>query len=182
MILEGRPRTRGGAVVLALAAIALCALPARARAQTTVVMLVRHAEQEAGQDPGLNAAGRARADSLVAVARRAGVAAIYHTQYRRTRETAKPAADSLGIGMIELGPQQGQAVTDHAAEVARRILEEHGGRTVLVVGHSNTVPLIAAALGVTEPPRIVETEYGHLFIVVNRKGEPARLIHARYGS
>jgi broad specificity phosphatase PhoE len=165
-----------------ICALALLCGAAGASAQTTVVILVRHAEQDAaaGQDPPLSAAGRARADSLVRALRGAGISAIYHTQFRRTTETAKVAADSLHVPTTEFATQAGQAPQQHAAALAADVLARHKGRTVLVVGHSNTVPLIAAALGASDPPRIADTEYFWLYVVVKREGEPARLLVTRY--
>ena len=153
-----------------------------AGAQTTVVILVRHAEQETGQDPVLSAAGRARADSLVRAVQNAGITAIYHTALRRTTETAKAVADAIGVSTTVLTLRPGQAVPDHAAEVASDILAKHKGRTVLVVGHSNTVPAIIAALGVSDAQRIADTEYYHFFTVLLAPDQPARLIRSRYGS
>jgi len=155
----------------------------RAAAQTTVVILVRHAEQETGQDPALSAIGRARADSLLRAVQNAGIAAIYHTALRRTTETAKAVADAIGVTPTVLTIRPGEAVPDHAAEVAADILARHRGRTVLVVGHSNTVPVIISALGVpmTDAPRISDTEYFHFFTVIIPAGGEARLIRSRYG-
>ena len=168
---------------LVAAALLLSVLAPAALAQTTVVILVRHGEREdASQDPGLSTAGQARASALVDVVKDAGVTAIYHTQYRRTRDTAAPVAAALHIEMTEIGPKQGEAAAAHAAAVAADILLKHAGSTVLVVGHSNTVPLIAAALGVKDPPAIAETEYSRVYTVVKQDGQPGRLIVSRYGS
>jgi hypothetical protein len=52
---------------------------------------------------------------------------------------------------------------------------------VLVVGHSNTVPKIIAALGGPQMPEICETQFGNLFVL-----EPApagaRLVRSLYGA
>jgi broad specificity phosphatase PhoE len=172
--------------------LCLLVLSPALHAQTTVVILVRHAEREdastaaggmgGSQDPGLNAAGQARARALVDVVRDAGLVAIYHTQYRRTRDTAAPAAAALHIQTTEIGPKPGEAASAHAAAVAADILAHHEGGTILVVGHSNTVPLIAAALGVKDPPAIAETEYDRVYTVVKKGDQPGRLILTRYGS
>ncbi len=153
-----------------------------AAAQTTTVILVRHAEPETGsQDPGLSAAGHARADSLLAAVHAAGISAIYHTQYRRTRETAQAVADGLHLALTDFPVRAGQTATQHAADLAADILAKHAGQTVLVVGHSNTVPLIAAALGVVDPPSISEREFDAFFVAIKDGTQPARLLHSRYG-
>jgi len=60
-------------------------------------------------------------------------------------------------------------------------VHEHAGQTVLVVGHSNTVPKIVEALGAAAPPPICDQDYDDLYIVsIPSEGKP-RLMHARYG-
>jgi len=148
-------------------------------APPTVVLLVRHAEKAAQppQDPPLSEAGSTRAQSLLAVARDAGVTAIITTQYERTRKTAEPAAAALHITpeVVDAGP-----VAQHAKAVADQILK-HAGGTVLVVGHSNTVPAIVAALGAPRPRDLCDSEYDQLFVVVIGDAGPPRLIRSRYG-
>jgi broad specificity phosphatase PhoE len=145
----------------------------------TTVVLVRHAETEAGRDPGLSKAGGQHAEALAEAVKSAGVSAIYVTPFQRTRQTAAPAAAVLGVTTtmfpIDATPEA------HAAAIAADILEHHAGECVLVVGHSNTVPLILADLGVSNPPSIAETEYNRLFVAVLRKDQAARLIQATYG-
>jgi len=177
-------RRQGRLLLWFLIATAMLAGAESARAQTTVIVLVRHAEQDrsGGQDPGLTAAGRERADSLVRTLRGSGIRAIYHTQLLRSKETASPVASTLGIRTTELGIRRGQSPADHAGEVAAHVVANHRGGTVLVVGHSNTVPLIAAALGVPDPPPIADTEFHHLFVVLKPQSGPASLILGRYGS
>ena len=58
------------------------------------------------------------------------------------------------------------APADDVAGLARRVVREHGGGRVLIVGHSDTVPAIVAALtGSTKIPEIGEDEYGTMYIV-----------------
>jgi hypothetical protein len=52
------------------------------------------------------------------------------------------------------------------------------GATALVVGHSNTVPEIVAALGVATAVTVADDEYDNLFIVT--RGAVPRAIHLRY--
>jgi len=145
----------------------------------TVVLLVRHAEKAAQppQDPPLSEAGAARAQALVGVARDAGVTAIITTQYERTRKTAEPTATALHVTpeVVEAGAVQ------HAKAVADQILKHPGG-TVLVVGHSNTVPAIVGALGAPRPRDLCDSEYDQLFVVVIGDAGPPRLIRSRYGA
>ena len=148
-------------------------------APPTVVLLVRHGEKAAQppQDPPLSDAGSARAQALLAVARDAGVTAIITTQYERTRKTAEPTAAALHITpeVVDAGP-----VAQHAKAVADQILKHVGG-TVLVVGHSNTVPAIVGALGAPKPRDLCDSEYDQLFVVVIGDAGPPRVIRSRYG-
>jgi broad specificity phosphatase PhoE len=142
--------------------------PARGQTQpsdpATVVLLVRHAERAAQpeDDPPLTEGGRRRAEALAGIVKDARPAAIMTTQLRRTVETAQPAAAATGV-TPELVPVSAAArqqnVTDVAAAVRR-----HPGKTVLVVGHSNTVSLIISALGGPNLPAICEPVYDKLFV------------------
>jgi broad specificity phosphatase PhoE len=149
-------------------------------APPTVVLLVRHAEKGAQplQDPPLTSGGEERARALVAVARDAGVSAIITTQFERTRKTAEPTAIALRITpeVVTAGP-----AAQHAKAVAEQVLK-HAGGTVLVVGHSNTIPAIMGALGAPQPRDLCDSEYDQLFVVVIGDAGPPRLIRSRYGA
>lgn len=126
----------------------------------TIALVVRHAEKATGtSDPPLTEAGRARAGALAEIAADLGVRAIYSTSFRRTLETAGPTSDRLGVPIdTRFGPAD-------SAGLAAYVRESHGGETVLIVGHSNTVPAIVEALGGGEMAPIPETEYGTLYVV-----------------
>src|SRR5688500_7347385 len=146
----------------------------------TVLLLVRHAEKAAqpASDPPLSPEGEARALALREVAKDAGVNAIITTQYLRTRATAEPVARAAGI-TAEVIPAQGSA---HAQGVADAIRQRFAGRTVLVVGHSNTISAIAGALGVPRPPDLCDSEYDQLMTVILAEASPPRLIRSRFGA
>lgn len=167
-------------MVRLLLAFAFFLLAPSAYAQrVTTVILVRHAEKaaEPASDPPLTEAGRERARALVDVAREAGVTAIVTTPFARTRGTAQPIAEALG-----LVPEVVNSRTPrHAQEVAALVRTKYAGGVVLVVGHSNTIPAIVAALGAKEPPPICDGEYDDVFIVTIPESGAARLIRARYG-
>lgn len=144
---------------------------------TTTVILVRHAEKaaEPANDPPLTAAGEARAKMLLEAVRDAGVSAIITTELLRTRATAQPTAAALGI-TPEVVSARGAA---HAQDVAAAV-KKHAGATVLVVGHSNTIPNIIAALGAKQPGAICDPEYDG-FYVVTLRGTAAAVVRSRYG-
>ena len=169
------------------AALAGCAprngaAPEPAPAAPTVVILVRHAEKAAtgGNDPDLTPAGRQRAEDLAVTLRNAGVEAIVVSERRRTHQTAAPLARARNLVPDTVG--LGATVPEHAAAVARRVRERHAGRTVLVVGHSNTIPPIVAALGGPEFPEICDAVHSGLYVMVLRPDRPPQLIQSRYGA
>jgi phosphohistidine phosphatase SixA len=132
-------------------------------AQTAVV--VRHAEKasETERDPVLSAMGQARAAALDSVLAGAGVTAIVVTPFRRNRETAALVARRYGLTPIEVPVSGG--VPAHARAVADEVARHQG--TVLVVGHSNTVGAIVAALGGTaDLGDLCDSEYQALFTVL----------------
>jgi phosphohistidine phosphatase SixA len=147
---------------------------------STRVLLVRHAEREAGADPDLTPRGQQRAQSLVAVARESGLAGVIRTQFRRSVQTAAPVAAALGLTPIEV-PVNANQEPSHAANVAAQIRTTFSGRTVLVVGHTSTIPLIIQQLGLTVPVNISEDEFDNLLVVILTKNRPGQLIRGRYG-
>lgn len=157
--------------------------------KVTTVLLIRHAEKEtssSSDDPPLSEAGKARAQSLIHVAGKSGIKAIYTTKYLRTRQTAEPLAKHLGLTSIAMpikmdGSNPPKISQQSLKEITGKILE-HSGQTVLIVGHSNTVPDIIKALGVDGPPSIDEKEFDDLFIVTIYSKGSARVTHLKYGS
>lgn len=160
--------------VLAFAVVMLLSIPALAQ-QT--IFVVRHAERaDAGSagatmmasDPELSEAGRARAQSLAAALKDAKIAAIYTTEYKRTRQTAEPLARALGI----------EVTVVPARDTAALVEKLKGEGNALVVGHSNTVGPIIERLGVAEPVKLGDEDYDNLFVVV--RGEKPTLVRLHF--
>lgn len=147
----------------------------------TVVLVVRHAEKAAveGADPPISEQGIARAQALARIAKDAGVAAIYCTQFRRTRETAEPLAANIGaqINTMQVSRDDTRAYVE---QLAADIIGKHRGQTILVVSHSNTVPQIVERLSGTPVPAIKDDEYDNLFIVVMPSEGAAKTIKLSY--
>lgn len=144
-----------------------------------LVILVRHAEKssEPGSDPSLSDQGRQRADALANALRDARVTAIYTTHLKRTRETAAPIAKLSGVTPQAIQAGGGASHVESVATAVRR----HTDGVVLVVGHSNTIPAVIAALGGPRLPDICESAYGNLFTLVPGK-EGAAVVASRYGA
>ena len=169
---------------LLLLGVLLLLVPAVAfgQAAPTLVVLVRHAEKAANppDDPGLSPAGRARAEALATALAEADVDAIVVTQYKRTQDTAAPLAAARKRTPVVIAA--GADTDRHAADVAASVRKQPPGSLVLVVGHSNTVPAIVAALGGPDLEEICESEYANFFtLVVPPSGTP-RLLLSTYGA
>lgn len=118
-------------------------------------LLVRHAEKAVDdpRDPSLTPQGESRAHRLAAELRDAPLVAVYSTDTRRTRATALPVARSHGLAVTAYEPRAADAF-------AHELRARHPRGLVLVVGHSNTVPALAAALCGCAVPSMAEHEYG----------------------
>ena len=147
---------------------------------STVVLVVRHAERAPGAgDPPISDAGRERAAALAELGKQAGVSAIITTQLQRTRQTAAPLAEALKITPVVVPTQPD--LTRHAAEVVAAVRQQ-AGKTVLVVGHSNTVPAIVAALGGPKLPDLCEPEYDTVITLILDAGGSVRIVRSRFGA
>lgn len=150
-------------------------------AQASTVILVRHAEKAAPSgDPDLSQAGRERAGSLARALARFGLSGILVTQYKRTHQTADSVAQvqHLTVSRIDAGSD----VPAHAAAVAGAIRRAPAGSAILVVGHSNTLAPIVAALGGPPIPDLCDGEYSTMLILELPPGLPPRLIRSAYGA
>jgi len=172
-----------------LFAVLVAASTGSAESRETTVILVRHAEKEltGGDVPLRSPDGVARARDLVDAVRSAGVSVAISSSYKRTRQTIEPAVAALGI------PSERVFEILEPERVALEILTKQRGRTILVAGHSNTVPQIVEALGAPSlcPPfeiddehgcMIPDPEYHHMFVVTVPSAGPATVVRARYGA
>ena len=155
----------GAIAAFGVAIFAVIALWVWLTANSTVVIVIRHAEKQSvsAPDPELSEAGQARAALLVRMfgdAQGAGrLDAIYTSSALRNRMTAAPLAARLGIAPIV-------APSDDPKGLAHRIVRENSGKRVMVIGHANTVPdLVAALSGRSDIPQIDEKEFGTMYIV-----------------
>lgn len=157
--------------------------PSPATAAPRVVYLARHGEKvDDSADPSLSDAGRARAGALRERLRDAGIRTVIVSDRRRTAETAAPAAQAFGVAPIVVSTAGGGAAhVEAVAAAVRRAWSENGG-PVLVVGHSNTVPLVARALGATDAPDICDSEYSNLWILSAPEGAAPTLRRESYGT
>lgn len=143
----------------------------------TTFVIVRHAEKATDdpRDPSLSEAGHARAQALARVLADEPLSAAYATRYRRTQQTAAPTASAHGINVSTY-----EAALP-AAQLAMQLRATHAtGGAVLVVGHSNTVPEIAAALSGQSTDAMPESEFDRLYRVRIGADGKASLATERY--
>jgi broad specificity phosphatase PhoE len=154
-----------GIAAFALFSVAVLAALVWFTANSTTVIVIRHAEKESvGEpDPALSEAGQARAMLLVRMfgeAQGAGrLDAIYVSPTLRSRATAAPLAARLGLKPMV-------APADDPKALAHRALRENSGKRVMIVGHSNTVPALVAILsGREDIPKMDEHDFSTMYIV-----------------
>ena len=166
-----------------LALITLCVLfPQDAFAQPSTVILVRHAERDTAppKDPGLTSAGAMRAEALAAALAGARVTTVITTQFQRTRLTGQLVADAGHITPLVVAA--GGPTMAHVEAVAAAVRARPAGDVVLVVGHSNTIPAIVAALGGPKLPDLCDSQYSMLYILEYPAAGAPRFIQANYGA
>lgn len=125
---------------------------------TTTLYLIRHAEKaDASANPDLSAEGVVRASHWNEVFSAVHFDAIYSTHYKRTEQTAAPTAVAQKTAVSYYEPKE---------LTVEKIRSGHAGQTILIVGHSNTIPnLVNQLIGENVYPMIEETTFGNLYIV-----------------
>lgn len=109
--------------------------------KTTTYYLIRHAEKDTSdkedKDPHLSEAGKTRADKWAKHFEGIALDAVYSTNYNRTKETATPTAKSKNLELTFYDPRNMDA---------KEFMAQTEGKTVLIVGHSNTTPMFTNAI------------------------------------
>ena len=147
------------------------------RVDATTIILIRHGERDepnpADPDPHLNELGRARAQTLIHVVGKSGIKAIYTSHFLRTKETAQPLAERLSLLGIQI---------DAVSDIRNDILSKHTGKTVLVIGHTDSVPQLINQLGAGRGVNIQNGEFDRLFVVTVFSSGRASLTELKYGN
>ncbi len=127
--------------------------------EVSTYYLIRHAEKVITDDrnPELTEEGMRRAKDWSDIFKDIHFDAVYSTDYIRTIETAKPTAESQGLEIKKYHPTK----IDF-----EKFLKDTKGKTVLIVGHSNTTPTITNKLIGTKKYEFIEDDvFGDLYIV-----------------
>ncbi len=136
--------------------------------KATSFYFIRHAEKNisnpADKDPDLVMAGVLRAARWSSVFNSIDFDIISTTNYKRTRNTALPIAEKKKLPLTYYSPNDFDSV---------RYMKQNLGKTVLIVGHSNTIPaMVNALIGKKQYKQIKETNYANLYIInITESGE-----------
>ncbi len=157
-------------VLIGSAVLTMAPFPGEAQ---QAVFVVRHAERlDASEDSPLSEAGHGRAQALANLLKDAGINAIYTSELQRTIKTAEPLAKRLQVEINRV-PQYDGADME---KLIGHLRAQHGRDTVLVVGHSNTLPAVIRGLGHPGEIKFGRDEYDLLMVLVPRgEGRPVLL-------
>lgn len=148
-------------------------------AKTTVVVLVRPVEKEVGtiDDPPLSNEGEQRAARLAKMFGETSAAgrlnAIYVSAARRAQQTAAPLANVLGTRPIVV------PVND-VKGTASRVMREHEGGTVLIVGTSENVSQLLRTLSGHDAPMRADDDTDTVFVVSIPTFGDSNVLRLRY--
>lgn len=158
--------------ILFMLSLHLCMI---ATAQKTTVWIVRHAEKDTAyvnrQDPDLTATGQQRALDLATYLQKENIIKVFSTDTKRTKQTANHFKAPLEIynpknltGLLEVFNQQVK------------------GKSVLIVGHSNTVLETIEALGGKRPLMLLtDDDYDYIFKIELEASKPAVVSFYHFG-
>lgn len=142
----------------------------------TTFILVRHAEKaaEGGSDPELKPEGVKRAESLTALFEKTDITAVYSTDFKRTKSTVAPLAAAKGLTV--------NTYSSMKTPDLEKLVAAHAGGTIVISGHSNTIPDIANALmGDKKFTQFADADYGNILIIsLTAVGKDAKVVWLRY--
>lgn len=137
----------------------------------SVFYVVRHGEKvDNSANPQLSELGQQRAEDLKKTLTDKHISQIYSTNYFRTKNTAKPLSDAIGVPIVLYTPSPADSMRAFVEK-----LKKIKGKNVLVVGHSNTTKFVVNGLLERDTLRtdIADNDYDNLYIV-KRQFFPAR--------
>lgn len=133
----------------------------------TTYYFIRHAEKDRtdpnNTNPDLTQVGLTRAENWAETLKNVDFDAVYSTNYNRTKQTAEPLANQNNLEI---------KIYDANKLYDENFQKETKGKTVLVVGHSNTTPNFAnAVLKNNTYNEMDDSDNASLYIVTIVNGE-----------
>ena len=140
--------------------------------EVTTYYFIRHAEKlridKTDKNPNLNYNGYKRAEAWKDVFSNISFDAVYSTDYNRTKLTAKPTADSNNLPILLYNPNM---------MYSEAFQNNTKGKTVLVVGHSNTTNVfVNKILGIEKYNEINDNNNSNLYIVTISNGKISSIL------
>lgn len=140
--------------------------------EVTTYYFIRHAEKlridKTDRNPRLNQEGVKRAEGWKDVFSTVKFDAIYSTDYNRTKLTAEPTAKSQNLPILLYNPRN---------MYSESFQFNTKGKTILVVGHSNTTNAFAnKVLGEKKYPQIDDSNNSNLYIVTVIDGKASSVL------
>jgi phosphohistidine phosphatase SixA len=157
-------------IVVSILMLGICAL----NAQKTIYYLVRHAEKDTSvagatmmqANPPLSEKGIQRSTRLASLLEKENIDYIFSTKYLRTQSTAQPLATLIGKEIQFYEITKGTAFSDSIQQMPFL------GKTLLIIGHSNTIPpLVNALIKTNKYQNLSDNEYGFIYKVTIESGQ-----------
>jgi broad specificity phosphatase PhoE len=129
-----------------------------AQHKTTTIYFIRHAEKvDSSKNPDLSSVGLERAAHWGKIFSETTFDAIYSTDFKRTKQTATPTAENKKLDIT---------LYDAKSLDFDKFKTDNLGKTILVVGHSNTTPdFVNKLINQNVYAAIEDTTFGNLYIV-----------------
>ena len=128
-----------------------------------MIVLLRHADRLPEPADGLSPDGIKRAQLLATMLASSGVTQAYRSDAVRTAQTLEPLKSKLGAALTITKVDGGAEA--HSKAIAQAIKALAPETTVVVVSHSDTVPMIIEKLGGGAVAPIGQDEFDKLFIL-----------------
>lgn len=138
--------------------------------EAVTIYVVRHADRD-GKLDRLTETGKQRAEKLKDLMTVFGPAAVFSTDFQRTLQTAQPTAAALKLTV--------QKYRRSTPDWIDQIKTQYHGKSVLIVGHSNTIVPIANGFGARFELTIPEDVYDNLLVITVSKDE-TRAVRVRF--
>ena len=147
-----------------------------AQEQITTFLLIRHAEKgdDGTKDPDLTEAGRQRSVRLTEMLKDQSIDAIYSTKFKRTQNTVALLAESRKLKVLSYEASRPGDID--------AILSQYRGGTVVICGHSNSIPWTINYLMGKENYKDFEDKDYKNFVVVSvvEKGKVTKVTWLNY--